>query len=266
MKITSALRQLKRILYYSKLFDTFVNTIIIFLLFSFLLFSFDKAWYFALIPAGLYFLPALFMNARRLRYRDVEEKVPELEWQLRAVADNMNKEDEVTKTLKKEVLGEIGKVRTSSFLNNKKTLLKLVTVAALSFMIVFVGLLNLHFSLQGITGFVPALDSILARIPQGERLPGDDTSPVEIKTEKDIYGKESIAQLGNKNLDIKIHPEEDSLDLGKINDPEKKDFRKKSATGDIAATADSSYQETIKKEHQEIIKQYFENLRGNEEK
>ena len=78
-----------------------------------------------------------------------------------------------------------------------------------------------------------------------------------------IYGNESVAELGTKELQLKINPLMSEINIDDVSDPEDKEFVEHYDTGNVGASQDATYTETIAKEHQKIVKNYFTGIARN---
>ena len=75
----------------------------------------------------------------------------------------------------------------------------------------------------------------------------------------DIYGDKSIAELGNEQLQLELNPVKSDADISKTQEPEHRKFRSTIPT-EIAASTDASYEESIPKGYQKIVKSYFREI------
>ena len=256
--ITDALKEVRRSLVLTRLFNRFTNTVLIFLVFALILTIFKLSWKFALIPPIIYLLPGIYNAFIKTSYKDVEDIVPDLEWQLRTAADNAEKQDEIVKSLKNLVLKNVKNIRSSFFLDEKSLVYKLVAIGCLSFIIVLIGSFHVNFGdFKGIfpTGFVNKLGKGAGGI-FGENFAG----VFDRKNDRDIYGEESVVELGNEEINLQITPENSLFDPSNLNNIENYDFTQSGVLNDIGASPDQSYEDRIKKEEQELIKTYLNKL------
>ncbi len=251
--IDDALKELKNVLTAVTIFDVLFNTIIIFLLFYLGLMLITVNPLLSLVPTGLYFA-YFFPRAykKKVRYQEVENKVPVLNEQLRTVADNTDKQYEIVQELNKDVLRKIKHVSTSHFINFNKAGYRLLFIAILSFGIIALAAADVKFVdfkdvVSDVRRVMEPKSSILSDVDPGT---GEET---------DIFGEESIAQLGTNELNLEINPLASEIDINDINDVEKKDFSS-TFPDEISARSDSSYDDKIPKEHKEIVKRYFRGI------
>jgi hypothetical protein len=207
----------------------------------------------SLVPTAIYFVYS-FPRAykKKVNYENVENKVPILNEQLRTSADNVDKEYEIVKSLHKDVVRKMKHINTSHFINFNKAGYRLLFVAILSFSIIALAAADVKFldfkevvsDVRKITSGQP---SILSDIDPGT---GEET---------DIFGEESIAQLGTNELNLEINPMASEIDINDIKDVEKKEFSS-NFPDEISAKSDSSYDDKIPKEHKDIVKRYFRGI------
>lgn len=257
-KVVDALREVRRSLVVNRLFNYFMNSLIIFLVSALILIIFRLSWVFALIPPILYLLPKIYRSFVKTSYKDIEEIVPNLEWQLRTAADNVEKQDEIAKSLKNTVLNNLKDVRSSFFMDEKSMVYKLVSIAFLSFIVILIGSFHINFAdFKGIipSGFASKVGKGVGGI-FGENFQGD----FEKEHDRNIYGEESVIELGNEELNIQINPESNQYDPSRLTDIENHDFTRSGVLNNIGASPDQSYEERIKKEEQELIRAYLNRL------
>jgi hypothetical protein len=76
---------------------------------------------------------------------------------------------------------------------------------------------------------------------------------------EDIYGNKSIEEIGNDELQLQLSPVLSDIDISKVSPPESKEF-KSALPQEIKATTDVSFQESIPKGYQRIVKSYFREI------
>ena len=251
--IELALKELKDVLTAVTVFDVLFNTIVIFLFFYLALMLMTINPFYSLIPTiayFAYFFPRSYK--KKVRYQEVEEKVPVLNEQLRTAADNTDKEYEIVKELNKDVMRKMKHVHTSHFINFNKAGYRLLFVAILSFGIIALAAADVRFLdfnevVSDVKRAMEPKSNILSDIDPGT---GEET---------DIFGEESIAQLGTNELNLQINPVASEIDINDIKDVEKKEFSS-TFPDEISARSDSSYDDKIPKEHKEIVKRYFRGI------
>ncbi len=253
--IVLALQELKSAAYYMTLFSAVMDCLAVFLI-AMLVFSLiSLQWYYAFIPFCLYGLIHTYRGVKNANLRKVELLIPLLNEQLRTAADTVDKENEITAAFHQDVLKLMKQVRTSLFLNFGRLTRKLVLMGVVSFLIIGTAAYQVRLF---------NVDDLAATIKSAYKpLPAYEVSPEELIFEEnktdDIYGNKSVAELGREELSLQINPVLSDIAIGKVKDPEKKEF-KDVAPREISATTDTTYTETIPKGYQSIVKNYFKSI------
>lgn len=255
--VRSALRQVKRQLLLNRLFNVLLNALLLFALCAIVLALLKVSWYYAAIPAILYFIPFSIKNVKQIRLREAEEKIPELEWQLRTTEDTLGQENEVIESLHHRVMQILTHLKTSYLVDGKILGYKMGAVVAL------VGLFILFSTQSFLTDMINpnGLTGLFAKDP-GD-LAFNDVNGSSLKStygDRDIYGDKDLAELGNNALDLELKRQNNDLNYDDLNDPQNRQFTSQGSIGDIGASADASYEEEIDEEHQQLVKTYFEKL------
>lgn len=250
-QFSSVVREINRTLNELILFENIVNTTIVFLAFYLVLSLLDFHPLFALIPAAVYLGFYSYMSFKSYKPLIVESKYAPLREKLRTAADNMGLENPIAEELGYEVTSEMKNVGLSMFINPRALSYKVLAVMALSFMIIFASTLNvklLEFTRQKIP-------DIFEKGPKGV----GNFAAVKLNTTGDIYGKEDVAKLGDKELNIRIKP----VDF-KVNVREEGDFKQQKFETvfpkELAVKETDAYRENIPQEQQELVKNYFKKL------
>ncbi len=257
--IRRALNHVRRTLIFVSLFHVFINTVVLFLIFATITVFTILPLFYATIPAGIYFIPAIFITYRKIKLKDAEEKIPDLEWQLRTAEDNIMKDNEVTQSLNDRVTAKIAHLRSLTLFDGKKVGLKFFGIFGLALLFLFVSSSDFTYDTlkdaNAVTGFFNKIDDI------GSLIKAKKLNISDSEGDRDIYGDPSVAQPGTDPLLLELTQEQSQPDLSKINDPRNLEFTKKSQAEDIGgAIADSTYEETIK--NKKLVKKYFEQLAG----
>ncbi len=238
------------------LFTCLLDTFIVFLVCTLVLILVSMPWWYSSIVAVLY--GALHTTRAVKKHRNlayVEEKVPELQEQLITVADTVDKENVIVQSLQQDVLRGMRAIKTSYFLSFGRLARELITLAVVSILIITASAHHVRF-----LDFRDVL-SDLGKLgePAGPyELSGEGFEFVENVSE-DIYGNKSIAELGNDEIQLQLTPMLSDIDIGKTKPPESREFTS-SLPEEIKATTDVSFQESIPKGYQRIVKSYFREI------
>src|SRR3989344_7769877 len=126
-------------------FEIILNSIMIFLMVYVILSVSTLNVLYALLPAIVYLIVVSYDRVKRSKARIVEEKYDTLKEKLRTAVDNINKENPIVDELQSEVIEDMRKVKTSSFVNTKRVAYKITGCVVLCFTIIFLATLNIHF-------------------------------------------------------------------------------------------------------------------------
>lgn len=255
--IIAALREVRNVVTQLTVFTALLDTLVVFLLAALAFILVTLPWWYAVVVAGIYGGVHTYRLLRRhqnLAY--VEEKVPELEEQLITVADNVDKENVIVQSLQEDVLHGMRAIKTSYFISFGRLTRELITLAVVSILIITASAHHIRF-----LDFRETLRDLgrLGEGPQGPyELTGEGLEFVENFSE-DIYGNKSLAELGNDELQLQLTPMLSDIDIGKTKPPQEREFSS-SLPEEIKATTDVSFQESIPKGYQRIVKSYFREI------
>jgi len=180
----------------------------------------------------------------------VESKYAPLREKLRTAADNIGMDNPIVQELEYEVTSEMKNVGLSMFINPRTLSYKIFAVMILSFMIIFATTLNIK--------FMEFARKTAPNIFEGPKGVGNFAA-AKLNASGDIYGKEDVAKLGDKELNIRIKP----VDF-KVNVKEEGDFQQQKFESvfpqDLTVKETAAYEENIPQEQQELVRNYFKRL------
>lgn len=263
-QIIPAINELRRTMIQVRLTETILDGMVLFISFYLVCMIFTINWVYSFIPViGFMFYDAQ-KKLSKVRLSAVEKKVPELQDQLTTAYDTLYKDNEIIRGLHEDVAKKMKFVRISEFIPFKKIWREMIIIAILSFAIILLGSLNVQF-----LDYRVIIDEFsgLGEDALGGQLDleglGAGGSGGE---EDDIFGNESIAQLGTENLDVQINPVLSEIDINDIQDVKDRDFLENSVANEIIAqggcAGEQGCNENFPKEHKEIVKKYFSSIAG----
>jgi len=217
-------------------------------------------WWISLVPAFFYGSVQYVKKRKKDPYINIERKYPTLQEKLRSARDNTDEGNLFVFGLHKDVVGEISKVRVSSFFNLNKARKDIFMIIFLSFVVIALSqynykLTNFSIEIGDVTFDIKNLLNI-ARAGVG----GDDISDGAGLAEfTDIFGEKSVAIIGDEKLEIELKSGKTEIDVTDIRPPEPQEFTSVYPE-EIKAVAASSFEEQIPKEQQEIVKSYFSKI------
>jgi hypothetical protein len=253
--IALALREAKRTVLQIVLFNSLLDTLVVYilLLLGCLLLTLPN-WY-ALVPAVVYAVIHTYGNLKDVNFSKIEEKVPLLKEQLITVADNWKEQNEIVEALNQEVLQKMKEIRTASFLNFGKLFREMLVMAVVSFIIIGAAAYHVKFidiaeTMKELKEFKPFQEYDINQ----ELLEFEESQNLS-----EILGNKSITELGQQQLDLEINPIMSDVEIGKVKPPEEREFREVPPP-EIKATTDVSFEEQIPKQYQRIVKTYFKEI------
>ena len=246
----SVLKEINRTLNEMILFENIVNTTLVFLMFYLVLSILDFHPLYALIPALLYLGFYSYISFSSYKPLIVESKYAPLKEKLRTAADNMSMSNPIVEELEYEVTSEMKNVGLSMFINPRTLSYKIFAVMVLSFFIIFVTTVNLKL-----------LDLAKQKVPEIFESPKGVGNFVAkpLSTDQDIYGKDDVAKLGDKELNIRIKPVDYKVNVKEEGDVDHHKFETV-FPNELVVKETSAYEENIPQEQQELVKNYFKKL------
>ncbi len=253
--IVQALREAKKAILQIVLFNSAIDTLVVYFLLLLGCTVLTLSGWYALLPAAVYAVVHTYGNVKDVNFSKIEQKFPNLNEQLITVADNTKEQNEIIDALNQEVLQKMREIRTSSFLNFGKLVRELAVMAVVSFIIIGTAAFNVHFldfkqTVKELREFKPFqeydVNQELLEYQESQNL-------------SEILGDKSVTELGQKQLDLELNPLMSDVNIGKVKPPEERKFREVPPP-EIKATTDVSFEEQIPKQYQRIVKTYFKEI------
>ena len=259
------------------IFEELLNAALIFLVVYLILSIIDFYPISSWITALLYFAIVLNTRLRSNKAKLVEKKHEPLYEKLRTAADYADVENPIVDELQKEVAQELKNVTISSFFRAKRPSYKIFAAIILCFLIVFASApaLGLKFMEDGknakeILGKVQVdLSNAWNKtrtisIGDVEDEAGNELSERGLEELADIYGAESMANLGDEKISVEISPVSYEIDVRNILEAESKVFEN-TFPDEVCSDyngceiAESSKQ-IIPVEQQGLVRDYFDKI------
>lgn len=253
--IVLALKEAKKSIFQIVVFNSVIDTLVMFMLLLMVCMLLVLPGWYAFIPAFVYAIVHTHGNLKEVNFSSIEEKFPNLKEQLITVADNLKEQNEIIDALNLEVLQKMREIRTSSFLNTGKLTRELSVMALVSFIIIGASAFNVKFldlgeTIKEIREFKPFQEYDVNQ----ELLEFEESQNLS-----EILGDKSITELGQQQLDLELNPLMSDVDIGTVRPPEERRFREVPPP-EIRATTDVSFEEDIPKQYQKIVKTYFKEI------
>jgi hypothetical protein len=254
--IASALHELKKTVFQITFSVCWLDCLIVFMLCLLVLKLVSVDWYLSIIPAVIYAIIHIRSHVKKATgFAYIEEKIPELKEKISTVADNLSRDNPVIEELNKDVLTGMHLIRTSYFFSFSRLTRELLTLAILAFLVTGVSAYDVKF-----IDFNKVIDDVGdLRVFKGKYDINADLLEYEENLSEDIYGDKSVAILGNEELKLQINPVLSDVDISKIEDPRERTFRS-SMPKEISAQTDASFEDSIPKDYQKIVKNYFKDI------
>ena len=255
INIRREISRIKRRLVFTKFLDCSLNSVLIGLCIAGFLLVCGLGVGYSAVVGGLYLTFGFVRAAKKASLKEIEKKIPDLEWQLRTAADNVGKKNEIVEKLNLEVAEKIGFVNFYDLLSGKKTLARMFGIVFLGVLIIYVQ--NTEFNIveavnpEGGEGFFGGITGLFF----DEDLEGSGEGDEEY-----FYGEESDLEKGRRELELELKSEENEVDLEKKGDLE---YGKKSGrrfSGQVSGEQDSSYSEEIGIDEEELVKKYMDEI------
>lgn len=253
--IAKALSEVRTAVVQIMLFNSFMDTLVMFLLLYLGSVLLSLPIGYALVATIVYAVIHTRGNLKEASFKSIEKKFPALKEQLITAADNYKDQNEIVNSLCEDVIEKMRDIKTSSFLDFGKLTRELSVMAVISFVIIGASAFNVKFldigdTIKELRDFKPFQEYDLNE----ELLAYEESQNLS-----EILGERSITELGQRQLDLEINPIKSDVDIGKVNDPTNRRFREVPAS-EIRAASQGAYEEDIPKEYQKIVKTYFSEI------
>lgn len=245
------------------LFYSTIRSVIFFLVIFLLFTAFNIPWYLTFVPAGYYFFRQMRKRSRLNPYKEIENRYTTLKEKLRAAKDNLDEGNVFVFNLHKEVVNMIRRVNVSSFFNTRRALNDILMMSFLAIVIIILAPFHVQIlDVQAMTDMSLELDDLIENIGSigsgDEKYEGEDDEGGLAEYE-DIFGKKSVALLGDEDLEITLESANVEIDVNDVRDVEERTFTT-TYPEEIGAMAASAFEEQIPKDQQEIVKNYYKKI------
>ena len=255
-----ALKEINLILDEVLMFDTILNSILVFVGTYVLLMVLNLNPWWSLFAALGYLVYLLYRDITQDKLSMVEDAYAPLYERLSTAADNIEQDNETVEELKKEVVHHLHKVPVSSFVKIGRISGKIFWTVLLCFSILIIAIYNINLGALDIDIAKGLQDIIFASGDEGD---GAGLEGVAGQSEGgDIFGEESVAKLGTKELKMTIKQASSEIVSSHIKDPPNQEFEE-TFPDEVFAQSAGSFEEKISTQHQKLVKEYFKELAKN---
>jgi hypothetical protein len=173
---------------------------------------------------------------------------------LRTSYDYQDRTNTVINDLHLDILGMMRSVDVNTFLNIKKTGMKIGIICIMLFSILYcssIGLdiLDIRHAIVNSVVYKKASEFAIDKLDQTRQ---------QVK-DRELLDKANLAKSGDKEQNISIDTYNTELDINEITNPEKNDFGG-NYPEEIEGAAQETYQEKIPEEDKEAVKEYFKKI------
>lgn len=256
-QIQKALAELRRAIIISKLFNTLIDVLIVFLGTYLIFYITNITWYYSLAITLIYMIIFSRKKFKSIKYTEVERKVPILREKLRTAADNINKNNTIVRQLHKEVMKEMKYIKISMFLQPLKNTLKMLLIGIFAFGIILTASLSVQ-----LFDFNIAIKNIGSKIGGSTDLFIPNVNITFKDNTEEIYEEENILEYGSEEIELSFNTAEGNLDFNRQKEAESLNFKGQYPTQeDLKAVSDSAYiEKKLAKDEEEIVKRYFNQI------
>lgn len=243
-KIKAIIRELERSLGRMEVFILLLKTLVILMVFYLFLSIISIEPYYAFIPAFIYFISSLVIEARLDKLKIVEKKYNFLNEKLITARDYQNKDNSILDNLEEEIITGLKEVEVSRFFQYSTMLLMV-------FLLVLIVSSSLFMASEGIkvVDFNGLIKDAIKRFNQQE----NET----IEAADFTGGRESIMQVGNERLQVEIKPVGMDINFNEPTETADYDFST-SFPKEVIISSGAAYENEFSEEQQVLIKRYFE--------
>lgn len=210
----------------------------------------------SIIAFFLGFFIQVIKNNKKMQLAFAESKAQSLEWKLRTAYDNLEEKNDIIKLLHEQVLKELNQFKTSSLFELNKVSARIVLIFIISFLGVFLTILNpwsyKPFDTGGVVG---VFDNFLESIKEKVNIKGKGFG-----NDSDIYADPALAQLGDDQLQLLVNPLQNEINLDEIKQAQENEFGNSDFPDEISAANEASFEDEIPSEHKEVVKKYFKEI------
>ncbi len=260
-----AVLEIRSNLFYLILLESVTSGFLVFLIAYLILSFFDVSFWISFLIGCIGLAVFYFYNKKIYQVRKIEQAYPFLGEKLRTAVDTAGVNNEVVEDLQAQVLSEIKHVHPGMFFDSGIFSLKIVFVVFFSFLLVFTSFFHIQikeFRTETLDSLQKNMQTVFSDQPTGgniSNLPDEAANGAGISPNKNILGKKSLTQLGDKTIDVTIRPAKYEFTVRESGDQNNKEF-KSEFPNEIHTEQSTFYQENIPKDDQDVVKAYFKKL------
>lgn len=256
------LNELKWVLRKIRIFEVLLDSMLLLIFSSLLLFAMNLPVLYAFAPPFGYLL--MQVAKRRDLFKSIESKREELRERLECAYDNSKKDNIVVRSLSEDVAALLRKTRHSFFIDERKIVIKVVAMVLFVFGFVFITFMNIK-PLNVPDLAEEAAKQIAQRETTSAKPAGGILGAFEIgapnqtqEAARELFGAPSVAKIEGEKITMELY-----LGGGELNVRETKAEQREflaSPAFPAEATAAETYAENVPEKHEKVVRQYFEQV------
>lgn len=264
MTVRQLITEIKIALTVNSVIRIILKTIILFLMMILLYNTLNIPKILVAIPL-IYLVGTLYIELKKNKINQLEEKNPKLREKLRTVIDTFDAENEIAKELKKGVLKDLKNVKVSQFIDHKKILKDFFFIATLAVIITImlpykIDYKSFDFSNQPEDSLYKRFFSFADRTNQKEEESsenkGDSAGRGKFTT---IFGNRTTLKTGEDEVGIELESKT-SIAKSENTDLKNMDEEDKKSAKSYDSPLTEVYVQESEEEKKKIIEEFYEKL------
>jgi|SaaInlStandDraft_4_1057021.scaffolds.fasta_scaffold67807_1 hypothetical protein len=240
-------KKLFKELYYEIFKIVFLNALlesVIFFLVAHIILSFLNFSYHYSLTITLVFISVnIAFRMKKIKLKYVEDKNPSIKEILRTARDSYGEDNFMVRACFEDLVTRMKEASSGNMLSAQSLLLKVSLIIVLCFVLI---ISSPYF--VDLPGIVSDLNLPDWNGKHATSINANEIYGIEFNESEDIYGESSVAILGNEEVELRINPELNEINLNEVKPIEEKTFQAGQFPGDISAVADTLSEEKIPEE------------------
>ncbi len=241
--------------------NSFLNATLAFFSLYLVMVFLDYSYLYSLIPALVFFIGDFIYWYRHLDLRAVEEANPEVKEILRTAHDHQGEKNVLVLGMFYDLVQKMKNVSAGNLLDSSALFKKTVAISLLTFAVVVLSSLEIY--MGGFDLDLSDASSAVAGFSGGGSEAGQGNETLEtigFNKTRGLYGNESVARLGDEQLNLNINPSQNQMNFDEEKSLEEKQFKDKSYPSEANAEA-SDFGGNDVPDEAELAKEYNLELR-----
>ncbi len=219
--------------------SAFLDATVLFLGLLLVLSIFSMGIVIPLIAAIAFFALDVWRQMRKVSFRYIEDRNPNVREMLRTAADNRDADSLMAHALFAELVGKMREVSGGTLLDFRKMLLRLGAIFVLSLVLVSLAFFNVN--IQKFENPLAGVGDKLSSYWNGLIGNPNATDSNVTLADSSLYGDPSMAQLGSQALDIKLQQNLNQIDFNTVSAADQQSGSLDSYPVNVSAQASAAY-------------------------